>query len=255
MIVLENSFIFLEHLGEKTERNLWAAGVCTWDDFLKADHIKGISDEKKTAHDKELVRAKEAYEKKNIKYFLKRLPKKHMWRLFPDWGENAAYLDIETTGLAPVYSTVTVVGIYTRGKMMSLIQGKNLSKTSIRKSLKDASLVLTFNGSLFDLPFLEHHYPGCIPSLPHIDLRFVAGQAGLKGGLKSIERQLGIARPEDLVAVDGYEAVRLWKRYSRNGDTDALDKLVRYNIEDVENLQTLAEILVERLSGAVGGKK
>jgi uncharacterized protein YprB with RNaseH-like and TPR domain len=246
--VLRNSFILLEHIGEKTEQKFWSQGIHTWDDFLKAEDVKGISDEKKEKYDKDINKAIAAYEKKDIKYFKKVLPKKLHWRMFPDYGENTAYLDIETTGLH-VYSTITVVGIYINGEMISLVQGKDLNKKSIQKALKGATMLCTFNGTLFDAPFLENHYPGCIPDIPHMDLRFVGGQAGFKGGLKSIERQLGIARPEDLVGVDGYEAVRLWKRWSRNDDADALDRLVRYNIEDVLNMKPLADILVERLSG------
>ena len=250
--MLRNSFIFLEHIGEKTEKNIWAQGISTWEDFLKAEHVKGISDDKKTYYDTQLKKAVTAYAKHDIGHFSYVLPKRQMWRLYPEYGKNAAFLDIETTGLA-VYCTVTVVGIYHRGKMVSLVQGDNLNKTNIKKILKEASMVCTFNGSMFDLPFLEHHYPGCIPKIPHVDLRFVGRQAGLKGGLKSIERQLGISRPADIVGLDGYEAVRLWKRWTRENDHDALDRLVRYNIEDVENLQTLADIVVERLTGSLLG--
>ena len=250
--MLRNSFIFLTHIGEKTEKNIWAQGIRTWEDFLKQDHIKGISDEKKAGYDTALKKAITAYANRDIDHFNYVLPKRQMWRLYPEFGKNAAFLDIETTGLA-IYSTVTVVGIYHQDKMISLIQGRDLNKTNIKKALKGASMVCTFNGTMFDLPILEHHYPGCIPKIPHIDLRFVGRQAGLKGGLKSIERQLGISRPKDIVGLDGYEAVRLWKRWTRNNDEDALDRLVRYNIEDVENLQTLADIVVERLTDSLLG--
>jgi hypothetical protein len=59
----------------------------------------------------------------------------------------------------------------------------------------------------------------------------------LYGGLKSVERQLGIERR--LKDVNGWEAVKLWWRYVDSFDTDALNKLLEYNKEDIVNLKTL----------------
>jgi uncharacterized protein YprB with RNaseH-like and TPR domain len=64
----------------------------------------------------------------------------------------------------------------------------------------------------------------------------------LYGGLKSVERQLGI--PRVLTEVSGYEAVRLWWRYVDYFDLDALNTLLEYNREDVINLKTLKEKLL-----------
>ena len=43
--------------------------------------------------------------------------------------------------------------------------------------------------------------------------------------------------------VDGFEAVRLWWRYRREGCRESLDRLLRYNAEDVLNLVPLRERL------------
>jgi uncharacterized protein YprB with RNaseH-like and TPR domain len=72
---------------------------------------------------------------------------------------------------------------------------------------------------------------------------------GYSGGLKKIEKQLNVDR--ELEDIDGREAVRLWKRYENNGNEDALDKLVKYNQYDARNLQSLLEIVHERLTGEV----
>ncbi len=64
----------------------------------------------------------------------------------------------------------------------------------------------------------------------------------LYGGLKSLERQLGIERR--LVGIDGYEAVKLWWRYVDSFDLDALNTLLQYNKEDVVNLKSLKERLI-----------
>ena len=59
----------------------------------------------------------------------------------------------------------------------------------------------------------------------------------LYGGLKAVERQLGIYRR--LKEVNGYEAVRLWCKYVNDYDMDALATLLEYNQEDVVNLRAL----------------
>ena len=67
---------------------------------------------------------------------------------------------------------------------------------------------------------------------------------GLDGGLKRIERDVGIDR--DRPEVSGRDAVRLWREYER-GDESALETLVSYNREDAANLETLADIVAESL--------
>ena len=41
----------------------------------------------------------------------------------------------------------------------------------------------------------------------------------------------------------GYDAVLLWDKYRRENNRDALDMLLEYNREDVENLRVLRNIL------------
>jgi len=67
---------------------------------------------------------------------------------------------------------------------------------------------------------------------------------GLSGGLKPIEKEIGIER--DRPDLSGRDAVRLWREYER-GDDDALDTLVSYNREDTKNLRTLADTVTETL--------
>ena len=69
---------------------------------------------------------------------------------------------------------------------------------------------------------------------------------GYSGGLKKIEKELDIDRDleEDM---DGKDAIRLWKKYEQKNDEEALQKLVKYNQYDTENLQRLLEIVHEQL--------
>ncbi|MFC1898953.1 ribonuclease H-like domain-containing protein [Chloroflexota bacterium] len=152
-----------------------------------------------------------------------------------------AYLDIETTGLSPADCIVTVIGIYTcNGEETKVIQlvGKDISAESTLEALSGVATIHTYNGSRFDLPFI-HSCLGIDLSrmFPHRDLMFDCWQQNLYGGLKAVERQLGIER--DLKDVNGYEAIRLWWRYVDSFDLEALDKLLLYNKEDIVNLRTL----------------
>jgi uncharacterized protein len=80
-----------------------------------------------------------------------------------------------------------------------MIRNINLDIPRLKKELSRYKLILSFNGSSFDLPFLEKKYPGLIPKVPHIDIRHLCARTGLIGGLKNIEKQLGIKRGNKVV--------------------------------------------------------
>lgn len=60
-----------------------------------------------------------------------------------------------------------------------------------------------------------------------------------------MENQIGIQRDTDLHGVDGFEAVRLWYAYKRGNQT-ALEKLLKYNEQDIVNLKILLEFYMKR---------
>ena len=87
--------------------------------------------------------------------------------------------------------------------------------------------------------------------LPHykealILLRYLMKDLGYSGGLKRIEKEVGINRDDELAEVDGFEAVRLWRRYKK-GDLQSLELLKKYNEADVVNLKTLMEFTYGKL--------
>ena len=71
-------------------------------------------------------------------------------------------------------------------------------------------------------------------------------ELGYSGGLKKIEKEVGICRDDDLQDISGFDAIRLWKQYQR-GDEEALKLLVKYNIADIENLKILMDFTYEKL--------
>ena len=160
--------------------------------------------------------------------------------------DKEAFLDIETTGLTPIYDKITVVGIYLcdgiNNDVIQLVGGE-ITAGSIVDALKGASVIYTYNGQSFDLPFIHSRLGIKLESrFEHHDLMYDCWRKNLYGGFKAVERQLGIERK--VKDVDGYEAVRLWWRYEDYSDTDALAKLLEYNEEDVLNLRVLKEMLL-----------
>ena len=157
-----------------------------------------------------------------------------------------AFLDIETTGLSPYYSEITVIGIHVfDGLDTRFVQlvGDEVTIDNVLSALNGVEVIYTYNGRRFDLPFINNRLGINLAELfTHHDLMYDCWKNNLYGGLKSVEQQLGITRR--LKDINGYDAVRLWWRYVNDYDEDALDTLLEYNREDVINLKTLKEILL-----------
>ena len=240
--MLRNTFIHLPGIGPRRERGLWERGILDWDRFLAAE-TAGESLPRALRSQTDLVRQSvEALCAGDATFFGARLPGAETWRLYPDFAQRALFLDIETTGLSAAWDQVTVIGTYSDAGPKLFVQGANLQE--FPDYVAQFPLLITFNGSQFDIPFLRAHFPHARLDQAHIDLRFVLASLGYRGGLKAVEKTLGVDRPETVKEVDGFEAVWLWHRY-RRGDRGALERLLLYNLADVVNMVRLVEIGVE----------
>lgn len=156
-----------------------------------------------------------------------------------------AYLDIETTGLSPEYSEITVIGIHVcNGDDSNFVQlvGRDITTDSMLEALNGVEIIHTYNGRRFDLPFIHRKLGINLEEMfSHRDLMYDCRKNNLRGGFKAVERQLGITR--DSAGITGFDAVRLWWRYVDAFDLDALNTLLQYNKEDVINLKILKEKL------------
>jgi len=241
--MIENSFIFLEKIGEKTEQNLWNNNIHSWHDFLNNKSIFGFSRARKILYDLHLNTALKNLKVNNADYFTHRFPRQYHWRLFDKFKDEAVYLDIETSGY---YGDITVIGLYDGFDTKMMVRGFNLDKNLLQKTLDRYKMIITFNGASFDLPVIQKYFNLKIPHL-HIDLRHVCSQIGLTGGLKKIEKTLNIKRAEEVEDVTGMEAVYLWQQFKSTGNKKYLDLLVKYNEEDIINLKPLAEYAIPEL--------
>ncbi|MDG6225615.1 MAG: ribonuclease H-like domain-containing protein [Candidatus Thermoplasmatota archaeon] len=250
MTMLRKSFIFIPGIGYRTERELWKNDIITWDDFLKRDRAPMISKDKKCRCDSILTEASNRLGSGDLGYFSRLFKQGESWRLFSTFGSRARYLDIETTGTRRD-SPITVVGVWDGVRYDAAVRGFNLSTEKIRDMLQGANLIVTFNGSTFDLPLLRHQFPGSVPEIPHMDLRFVALKSGFRGGLKDLELNFGIRRPREVQGMSGEDAVRLWNIYEKDHNHQALKLILKYNREDIVNLKTISHEIVETLTNRV----
>lgn len=244
--MLSQTFIFLNGIGESTERRLWECGIQTWDDFLSTPVIPGIPAVRKALYDRDLERAIRELDARNARYFARLLKPRDHWRLFDTFRRTTAYLDIETTGAPAGQGTITVLGLYGSEGFKTFIYGESLDEFHLIDEFARYDMLVTFYGSGFDLPFIKMQFPSLALDHAHFDLCFAARRLGYRGGLKTLERDFGLDRPPIIQGLNGWDAVELWRAW-QSGDRAARGKLLAYNEADTKNLATLAEYVYQAL--------
>jgi len=247
--MLEHTFLHIPGVGFTTERSLWHQGILTWTDALGEDGPPaGFSQGRWDLCRRALEESSRCLAARDHFHFAGCLPAREQWRAYSHFHPRTAYLDIETTGLGH-YHEVTVVGLYDGVRTATFLAGDNLDQ--LPEALEEYSLLVTFNGASFDLPFLERRFPGLVFDQLHVDLRYPLRRLGLSGGLKSIERRVGLEREPEVAGLDGWDAVRLWHEYQA-GNEASLETLIKYNTADIENLEHLMQLVYVRLRRQTG---
>ncbi len=214
---------------------LWGKGILTWRDFSEHYPQQLLLLESMNSPT-DVQSSFVAFEQANVSYFSSRIHRHEYYRLALSFPEKVLFLDIETTGLSIYYDIITIVGWSLGNEYGVYINGED--ESTLIKKIKEAEIIVTFNGTLFDLKFLRKYIEFIeIPSL-HIDLRFFAKRVGLTGGQKSIEEQIGFKRDKNIAGLQGEAAPILWHSY-RRGDTDALKRLIEYNHADIEGMKAI----------------
>lgn len=235
--MLTRTFQHMQGIGEATEQLIWERGIHTWEDFRPPLNNR-FNARIRAMVDRALIDSFRALARGDVQFFSRALPHSLRWRLFPEFSKTAAYLDIETTGLDRAHDTITTIAFYAGSEIKWYVQGQNLD--DFPRDIERYNLLISYNGSCFDVPFIERFFNIRL-NAAQIDLRFVLGSMGFRGGLKRCEKTLGIERP-GMTDIDGYTAVLLWNDYIRNRNQRALETLLAYNICDAANLAALMTI-------------
>lgn len=230
--MLQNTFCHIPGIGTTTEQRLWAVGVTSWDKWREPAPVR-LPNSSRTEVLNLLAASGEALAD-NPAFFASRLPSHEQWRIFPQYRDKTAYIDIETTGLDE-HAELTTIALYDGREVKYYVNGRNLEQ--FPDDIAEYTVLVSYNGKSFDVPFLERYFRISL-NQAQIDLRYVLARLGFKGGLKGCEKMMGIDRGE-LAGVDGYFAVLLWKEYDTYNDPRALETLLAYNIEDTVNLERL----------------
>ena len=236
--MIERSFVFLPGIGFKGEQRILEQ-VKNWNGFLKADKIKGISKKAKLFFDRRIKEAQRELYDLNADYFVGKLPKKEMWRLYGYFKDSVLFLDIEIDS----FGQVILIGMSDGYDSKLMVRGVNLDKDIFVEELSKYKLLITFNGRSFDIPKIEKMFQVKIEKA-HIDLKPLCVNLGWKGGLKEVEKILGVSRPAHLHG----NPVDLWRAFHASGDKEYLDLLIAYNEEDVVNLKNVMEKAYSELS-------
>lgn len=233
--MLETCFCHLQGIGPATEKKLRDAGIFCWNDALNA---VSLPPGKALGADflKDVEESARRLEQGDALWFSDRLPPAEQWRLYPYFYGSSAFVDIETTGLSWPDGQITTIALYDGRTLKTYVQGRNLQ--DFVRDVEEYTLLVTWNGRCFDAPFIRRSFN--VPlKMAHLDLLPVFRALGLRGGLKKVEKELGLNR-EDLDGVDGFMAILLWREYVFNGNPNALETLLAYNAEDVFSLEFLS---------------
>lgn len=248
--MLRSTFQHIPGVGESSERQLWRAGCTRWEHILNRDY--GLSCNRYKRVKAGVLESMARLDNMDHRYFSVCLGHRLSWRAYETFRDRACFLDIETTGLYPGRSHVTVACVHSKENTKTYIAGENME--DLGRDLKKFSYIVTFNGARFDLPFLSADLGISFDQI-HFDLVYACRRLGLCGGLKTIEKQIGVGR--ETQGITGYDAVRLWDAYVNDREVEvtgqtvdgagALGLLVRYNREDTVNMEKLVSYVIRKL--------
>lgn len=246
--MLTQTFVHVPGIGRRTERHLWKQGCRDWDALLADPSRYSVGSASRQVAVQTIQGSARALRDRHHQFFASALRATETWRAWHDFRDSCVYLDIETDGRNSG-DCITVIGLYDGQNFEALVKGEGLE--TFRDRISHYSMIVTFFGSGFDLPVLTKRFNMRFDQI-HLDLCPTLRKMGIRGGLKKIEKQLGIDRGEGLEGLNGYDAVQLWRKYLRGSDP-ALETLIAYNREDVVNLERIAEYTYREMRRATVG--
>ena len=170
--------------------------------------------------------------------------------------EDILFFDIETTGLSHRNSRVYLIGaaLCAEGKWeMIQFLAQEESEEEERAVLEafqslcaQKRCFVHFNGSTFDIPYLQHKYQSCRLTAPFTDAVSIDLYRILQPfrpllqipnfRQKSLEPLAGYKRQDTM---DGKELIKFYRTYAKTGQESLLKLLFLHNHDDVEGMGRL----------------
>jgi uncharacterized protein YprB with RNaseH-like and TPR domain len=175
------------------------------------------------------------------------------------WWRKVVFFDIETTGLSGGAGTIAFLAgcgwfdeaghFLVRQFFLAAPSGERPMLDALRDVFAEASLLVTYNGRTFDVPFMEmrwafHRAAAPTDDLPHFDMlpparrlwsrREMASPEGEGCSLSALERRvLGFHRLGD---VPGFEIPARYFQFLRTGEASLIEGVLEHNRHDLVSL-------------------
>ncbi len=247
--MLEATFQLVSGIDEKVESRLWKSGITRWGDLLELNSHPHIARNHLKKLKAEIREYQSALENKRFDQLLARMPRKLIWRLFPNLREDILYFDVEATGLDKDKDSITTIATYNGKEIKLFVAGENLNQ--FPEYADNYSAIATFDGARLDIPLINRQLNYFFSQI-HFDLFYISRSLRVYGGLKKIERRIGVDRDPLIQEIDGTFAIFLWKEYQETRDPKFLETLLSYNIEDVIHLEEMLYIFYNELRKKYG---
>jgi len=124
--MLRQTFQHIPGVGPWREKDLWARGIRTWDDFPEAGPAVVLSRKSDGAARERIALAREALARRDLAALAQLLPPREHWRLYPEFADSAVFWDIETDGKEQ--NRPTVVSLFDAAGLHVFIQGRNMDQ-------------------------------------------------------------------------------------------------------------------------------
>src|SRR5688572_2276985 len=146
--MIRRTFQHIPGVGPWREKDLWARGILTWDDFPQVlGEVPVMSVDLDRLAGERIARSREALARRDLEALAGLIPPREHWRLYPPFAEDALFFDIECDGRdSPAPTVVTVLDA---SGIRTFIRGRDLDRLPER--LASRPLWVSFNGTVFDV--------------------------------------------------------------------------------------------------------
>lgn len=159
--MIENSFLHIPRIGSKTEQRLWQSGIHSWDDFSPDCPIRFPQTKIETIN-AALEESRHHFKSGNPNYFSDKLPANQLGRLFPDFRESTAFIDVQKTGMKRWGFEITTIALYDGQSISFCVNEHNID--DFPAEISKYNVIVTHSGKTIGMV----HFWFPIDKRPHV---------------------------------------------------------------------------------------